>query len=200
MIKWFFIIIGACSSLVADVSLPKEAFYFVRHGKTDWSKEMIKEGPLNLPLNDQGKGHAENAALILEKILKEENIAIISSNLKRSQETAAFIAERLGQKVEVYEDLHERYWGDFRFLKEGGLPLNAESEENFKSRVYNSFSNLLSDVNFKGKKKIVVSHSGVFKCLSLILTKEVQEINFGEVILFVTDGKNWKSKKINLVK
>jgi len=31
--------------------LPREPFYFVRHGKTDWSKEDISKGPGDYSLN-----------------------------------------------------------------------------------------------------------------------------------------------------
>ena len=30
---------------------PREEFLFVRHGRTDWNKDLINQGPLDLPLN-----------------------------------------------------------------------------------------------------------------------------------------------------
>lgn len=180
----------------------KESFYFVRHGKTDWSMEDITRGPGDYSLNDTGKKQAKSAAKILANREEKENYVIVSSLLERAKQTAQKIANRIKIPVTFYPDLHERYFGDFSQLAEeeisqGAVPHDAESETSFKERVSKAIPTVMNSKEFYGKKKVIVSHSNVFRELSLNLTGKESTIDYGEVFLFtpLTDGK-WMAQKI----
>ncbi|PIS01007.1 MAG: hypothetical protein COT84_04570 [Chlamydiae bacterium CG10_big_fil_rev_8_21_14_0_10_35_9] len=200
--KYFlFIAIGMCFHVMGEINIPKEPFLFVRHGRTDWSKEDIALGPLDLPLNELGIQDAEKAASILKNIEKEE-VVIISSELMRTQQTAAIIAEKIQLPVHVLPNLYERYFGDFRLLKESSLENilspDAETQEAFQQRIDKAFSNALNAEAFTGKCKIIVAHSHIFKYLSFLLTGEKASINYGDVFLFKPSDNNkaWSLQKI----
>ncbi len=181
---------------------PREEFLFVRHGKTDWNKDLIKQGPLDLPLNKEGEIQAEKAALLLKDLYVKQDVAVISSELRRTRQTAETIAKALEKTEQVFPNIHERYFGDFRLLEEnqseGTLPADAETNEIFKRRIYESFNKLLKEKSFKGSIKIIVSHSMVFECLSFLLTGEKAKIDFGEICLFSPSDKDerWNLQKI----
>ena len=91
---------------------PKE-IYLIRHGQTDWNKEGRFQGHLDVPLNELGRKQAE--ALI--KPLGLINIqAVLSSDLKRAQETAAIIAQALGIPLTHTKDLREAHLGQAQGL------------------------------------------------------------------------------------
>ncbi|MGD2169486.1 MAG: histidine phosphatase family protein [Chlamydiota bacterium] len=200
--KYFlFIAIGICTHVTGKINIPKEPFLFVRHGRTDWSKTDISLGPLDLPLNEWGIQDAEKAASLLKTMEKKE-VVIISSELMRTQQTAAIIAEKIQLPVHALPNLHERYFGDFRLLKESSLenifPPDAETQEAFQKRIDKAISNALNADAFTGKCKIIVAHSHIFKYLSLLLTGEKASINYGDVFLFTPSysDETWRLQKI----
>lgn len=42
--------------------IEKKTFYFLKHGVTDWNKEMLYRGPLDLSLNSAGSQQAHLAS------------------------------------------------------------------------------------------------------------------------------------------
>lgn len=199
--NFLFLAVGVYSHVMGEINIPREPFLFVRHGRTNWSKEDITLGPLDLPLSSSGIKDAKKAASILET-LKNEEAVIISSELMRAQQTAAIIAKKLHLPVSIFPNLHERYFGDFRLLHEssleGALPPGAESEEDFQKRINNSFSEALKAKGFAKKHKIIVAHCLIFKHLSFHLVGKKMPINYGEIFLFTPndDGKTWSLHKI----
>jgi probable phosphoglycerate mutase len=81
----------------------------VRHGETDWNAEGILQGSIDVPLNDPGRRQAgELGALLAAAGI----VAVHSSSLDRSRETATIIAGRLGLPAPTLHDgLQERYFG-----------------------------------------------------------------------------------------
>lgn len=77
----------------------------VRHGETDWNREMrIQGGSSNTPLNEKGRQQADSLALRL----KQDRIeAIYSSPLKRALETAEAVARYHQLEVVVEPSLRE---------------------------------------------------------------------------------------------
>lgn len=72
----------------------------VRHGETDWNRELrIQGGSSDTPLNEKGRRQAEDLALRLNR---DRIQAVYSSPLKRALETAEAIAcyHQLGVVVE----------------------------------------------------------------------------------------------------
>ncbi len=77
----------------------------VRHGKTDWNRELrIQGGSSDTSLNDEGRQQAENMAL---RLSQRSIQAIYSSPLKRALETAESIARPHNIEVVVEKSLRE---------------------------------------------------------------------------------------------
>lgn len=66
----------------------------VRHGITDWNAQGKIQGRTDIPLNDTGR---KQAALLAERLKKEDIAfeAVISSGLRRADETGAILANAL---------------------------------------------------------------------------------------------------------
>jgi broad specificity phosphatase PhoE len=89
------------------------AFWFLRHGQTDWNAQDLSQGNVDIPLNETGLAQARSAALLL----RNKGIrSIITSPLSRARVTAEIAAEALGNvPLEVEPDLREVAFG----IKEG---------------------------------------------------------------------------------
>jgi probable phosphoglycerate mutase len=84
------------------------AFWFLRHGETDWNAQNLSQGNVDIPLNETGLAQARSAALLL----RNRGIrAIISSPLSRAKVTADIAAAQLGLPVEIDEGLREVAFG-----------------------------------------------------------------------------------------
>ena len=68
--------------------------YIVRHGVTDYNLQGKVQGPLNYPLNGEGRTQAINAAAILGKVFPVPE-AVYASPLARARETADIIRKQL---------------------------------------------------------------------------------------------------------
>lgn len=65
--------------------------YFIRHGETDYNRQRLIQGQINIPLNDNGIHQAEAAAVYF----KEENIKfdrVYASPLIRAHKTASVVS------------------------------------------------------------------------------------------------------------
>jgi probable phosphoglycerate mutase len=90
----------------------RQAFWFLRHGETDWNARDMSQGSVDVPLNANGIAQAHAAA----SLLVGRGIAtIVSSPLQRARVTAEIAAEALGLPVSFDSDLRETAFG----VKEG---------------------------------------------------------------------------------
>ncbi len=88
------------------------AFWFLRHGETDWNAKDLSQGAVEVPLNENGLAQARSAALLL----RNRGIkTIVSSPLGRARVTADIAAAQLGVPVEIDDGLREVSFG----VKEG---------------------------------------------------------------------------------
>ena len=88
--------------------LAPRAFWFLRHGETDWNARGLSQGNVDIPLNDVGRAQARTAA----GLLRTRGIrSIVASPLSRAHDTALIAAELIGQPVEVQDDLREVEFG-----------------------------------------------------------------------------------------
>ena len=79
-----------------------------RHGETANSKEVCFNGHYDVELSERGKKQFQHWA----EILKQENFkAIYSSDLKRTRNSAHFIAKEHGLKLVSYPELRELSFG-----------------------------------------------------------------------------------------
>src|ERR1700750_2163819 len=84
------------------------AFWFLRHGETDWNAQDLSQGNVDIPLNETGLAQARSAALLL----RNRGIAsLVCSPLSRARVTADIVGSCLGLSVQVENDLREVAFG-----------------------------------------------------------------------------------------
>jgi phosphoserine phosphatase len=98
-------------------------FLLVRHGETDWNRQQRFQGQIDVPLNDQGRVQAQQAAAFLANVPIDR---AISSPMLRPKETAEVILQHHpALTLELDDNLREISHG----LWEGKL--EAEIEQAF---------------------------------------------------------------------
>lgn len=89
--------------------------YFVRHGETEWNVKKKIQGKTDIPLNENGRNQAkELAKKLVEKKLPA--VKVYTSPQLRAAETAQMVADALGLKCEVLDDLREMDLGEWEGL------------------------------------------------------------------------------------
>jgi broad specificity phosphatase PhoE len=91
-----------------EATLSPIAFWFLRHGETDWNAQGISQGNVDIPLNAVGVAQARAAA---EKLRNRGIATIVASPLSRARVTAEFAGEALGLPVALDPDLREVSFG-----------------------------------------------------------------------------------------
>lgn len=71
--------------------------YFVRHGETDWNKQGLIQGWIDIPLNETGHAQARAIAGAMAKVRDlHPDFNFVVSPLTRARQTMGYIAEALG--------------------------------------------------------------------------------------------------------
>ncbi len=78
----------------------------VRHGETEWSRDLRHTGRTDVPLTDRGRHQAERLRCVLEG---RRFTLVLSSPLRRAAETCRLAG--YGQQAEVCDDLREWDYG-----------------------------------------------------------------------------------------
>ncbi len=147
----------------------------IRHGETDWNRELRFQGHIDVPLNDTGHEQARRLGLALAH---EPVRHIVCSDLLRTQQTAAPAAQQLGLPVrttvtlreqafgvgeglraEEIREKHPEAWdGWLRFEADRSLP-GGESTRQFHGRVMQALADIAAQ--YAGGPVLVVTHGGV---------------------------------------
>ena len=163
-------------------------FLLIRHGETDWNKELRFQGQIDVPLNAIGHEQAQRLQQRLAHSLpswleaKRVPVQVVSSDLLRAQQTAEPLAQSLGYTVQTWQGLREQCFGVFRGLQVAQIKTqypshwqrwlafdadhavpDAESARVFHDRVMQTFADLAS--RFRGQHVVVVTHGGVLDML-----------------------------------
>jgi len=96
-------------------SLGPRFLVFWRHGRTAWNAAGRLQGQSDIELDEIGHQQIELAAQVLAGAFPDA--AILTSDLKRAQQTAAVISQLTGQPVTVDERLRERSFGEWEGLE-----------------------------------------------------------------------------------
>lgn len=147
----------------------------IRHGETDWNRELRFQGQVDVPLNAIG---FEQARRVAERLAQESVQQLVCSDLLRTRQTAAASEQRLelaavcdaalreqnfgvvdGMRVEDIKVLHPSAWQswtafDADFAFDGG-----ESTRSFHARVMAALRRLAA--GRQGQRLLVVTHGGV---------------------------------------
>lgn len=84
------------------------AFWFLRHGETDWNAAGLSQGNVDIPLNATGIAQAHAAAA---KLAHRGIAAIVASPLSRARDTADIVAAALALPVAIDDGLREVSFG-----------------------------------------------------------------------------------------
>lgn len=143
----------------------------VRHGETAVNSQGRLQGRVETELNERGHEQAERLAVAVAKL---EPVAVVTSPLRRTRETAAAIGRATGLHVEIDERLTELHYGDwegsrFAELPEGAFdawradptftPPGGESLVDLRARVVPCIEDLLE----RERPIVVVSHVSPIK-------------------------------------
>ena len=82
--------------------------YVARHGQTAWNAERRICGRTDLELTEEGK---KQAVVLAEQVAGKGIARILVSPLRRAQQTAGFIAEKLNLPLETEPRLIEQCYG-----------------------------------------------------------------------------------------
>lgn len=155
-----------------------QKIYLIRHGETEWNKELRYQGQRDIPLNAQGRRQAMQLAA---RLATEKFQDIYSSPLLRARETAAQIASRHGKQVHLEKGLSEIDFGEWEgrryteleeeqkrvaecwFSKPGSVCIpGGEPYGDFKKRTLEAFQRILNGNN---RDLAIVSHAGIIRII-----------------------------------
>ncbi|MGJ7508304.1 histidine phosphatase family protein [Variovorax sp. GT1P44] len=147
----------------------------IRHGETDWNRELRFQGHIDVPLNDLGHEQARRLGL---RMAGESVQHLVSSDLMRAQQTAAPASRQLeleivtsaalreqnfgvvdGMRADEIQDLHPRAWEDWLQFREDHAMPEGESPREFHTRIIEALGRIA--VAHAGQTVLVVTHGGV---------------------------------------
>ncbi|RZL66004.1 MAG: histidine phosphatase family protein [Variovorax sp.] len=147
----------------------------IRHGETDWNRELRFQGHIDIPLNDMGHEQARRLGL---RMAGETAQHMVSSDLLRAQQTAAPAAQQLalpivttvglreqhfgvveGMRAEEIQNLHPRAWEEWLEFREDHAMPNGETPRAFHARIIEALGALVAA--HTGQRLVVVTHGGV---------------------------------------
>jgi probable phosphoglycerate mutase len=154
-------------------------FLFIRHGETDWNRQQRFQGQIDVPLNDIGLAQARRLG---DRLAAEPADVLVCSDLLRTRQTAAPLAQAWGTEPEplaamreqsfgVLEGLdvptikreHPGLWADWLVHRADYALPGGESLRQFHARVIAAVRELAR--RHGGRTVAVVTHGGVLDML-----------------------------------
>jgi len=173
---------GVSESMPLDSSIRVLA---IRHGETAWNRDKRIQGQLDVPLNAVGEAQARRLAAALAG---ERIDVVYSSDLGRARQTAAALADRSGQALQLDPGLRERQFGIFEGLTWSEIAerwpeqserwrrrdpefgaAGGETLADFNARSVAATERLLA--RHAGQTVVLVTHGGVLDCLYRAATR-----------------------------
>jgi probable phosphoglycerate mutase len=153
-----------------------------RHGETAWNREGRVQGWAPTTLTD--RGHEESRALGAYLVDAHDVDRLVASDLARTRQTAAHLADALGLEPAFDADWRERHFGTLQGLLASELyerfpeyslrrrgaaaaaarPEGGESFHDTRERVVDAWTDLRGTLA-SGETVVVVAHGGVIKLL-----------------------------------
>lgn len=147
----------------------------VRHGETDWNRELRFQGHVDVGLNAIG---LEQARRLASRLAAEPAAHLYASDLLRAQQTARPVADQLGvpsvtepslreqsfgtvdgMRVDDIKAQHPQAWEQWlRFHEDFCMP-GGETTREFHARVVDAVYRIAGD--HPGGTLVVVTHGGV---------------------------------------
>lgn len=188
--------------------------YLMRHGETDYNKKRCFYGAVDVSINQKGR---KQALQIKELLADQEVDVIITSSLKRTQETAQLIfGTRKFQKIPAFDEkgfgawegltadeIQERDSKTWQAWMEAPFeitPQGAESFADFQKRVFGALDRLLSE--YSDKSLALVLHLGVLRLIYQHLIDEKAvfwDLDFPQATVTCLEHGTDKQWKISLL-
>lgn len=151
----------------------------VRHGETEWNRQLRFQGQVDVPLNATGHEQAQRVA---RRLAQGEVHRVVSSDLSRARQTAAPLAELLarrggpdplesaalreqsfglvdGMSVDEIKRQHPEAWNQWVGFQADYAFDGGESTHRFHARVLLGLRELVDA--HAGQTLVVVTHGGV---------------------------------------
>lgn len=175
---------GIADKYLGDI---KFMLYIMRHGKTDWNAQKKLQGRSDIPLNEEGRHMAKEAAVKYADVHLD---VCFASPLIRAKETAELFLE--GRNIPIITDdrLMEMCFGEFEGVENSfsdpDCPVNVifKSPENYKGlsdcetfeELFKRTGEFLTEVVEpelkKGKDVLIVGH-GAMNCSIICQIKKL---------------------------
>jgi probable phosphoglycerate mutase len=147
----------------------------LRHGETDWNRELRFQGQVDVSLNGTG---LEQARRLARRMQGEAVQHLYVSDLLRARQTAEPVAQELalapvteaglreqcfgtvdGMSVDEIKAQHPQAWeGWLRFEEDFSMP-QGESTRQFHARVMDAVGRIVAQ--HRGQRVAIVTHGGV---------------------------------------
>lgn len=156
-------------------------FGVIRHGVTDWNKQLRAQGLQDVPLNAEGILQAEALG---RRLAKEEWDYIYTSDLTRASATAEIIAKAMGKQVtgmdaRLREKTHGRLDGTTEAERPGlwgenwrDLDHGEESSADVFLRVMDFVDEMT--IKYPGKRILLITHGAWIRTMFEQLFKEME--------------------------
>lgn len=185
-----------------NLARPEHEFVFLRHGETEFNREMRLQGHIDVPLNETGLAQAAAASKLL---VKHGITRVVASPALRVQQTIEPFVKLAGLPLHIESDLMEYFVGSFegRLAEDirvefemseadslwSVLPDDAEHWPSFVTRVVSIVA--LWTQRHAGEKLLIASHGLVFRALAETLTGEEIYSRNAEPHLFRKVNGDW---------
>ena len=137
----------------------------IRHGETDWNKEQIFRGRIDVALNEVGLAQAR----AVQKFLKDVQIsAIYSSPLSRALETARVVGEGRNCEVKIEEGFIDINFGRWQGIS------HQKVKEEYKE-LYEMWLNKPQMVTFPEGESLEEVQRRSMKALEKVIKKHPEE-------------------------
>ena len=178
-----------------------KSFCFIRHGETDWNKNLIYQGQNDVPLNENGIAQARRRAKSMSFGGFTE---IFSSPLARAKQTAEIIGEASSKTLRIIEipELMEcgseesaRYVLGLKQVQQ--MP-SFEKATNLRESPKEFFDRVERGLNYvfqtaSDSKPLIVAHGGVCVAFCMILGLEFFSTPNCSLVDFKYDGKRYST-------
>lgn len=146
----------------------------IRHGETDWNRELRFQGQLDVPLNTTG---LEQARRVAERLAQESMQVLISSDLQRALQTAQAVASRVQPLDPVLDaGLREQHFG----VVEG---LRVPDIQQRYPQAWEQWVRFEADFTFEGGESTRAFHARV-----LAAVRALAQRHSGQTLAVVTHG------------
>ena len=155
--------------------------YILRHGKTEWNKLRKLQGRTDIPLCEEGRIMAQEAAREYADVHFD---VCYSSPLVRAKETAEIILKDRNVPIYIDDRLMEMGFGDYEGIERSfeipGCPINIlfDDPENYKApadagesldelyaRTKSFIDEVITPLREAGKDVLIVGHGALNSCM-----------------------------------